>query len=563
MTIDASPHVPDELGDFTATPRMLSIAGLAIAIGAMSAVVALALLRLIGLFTNLFFYQRLSTAFVSPAQNRLGLLAALVPVAGGLIIGVMARYGSDRIRGHGIPEALEAILTRGSRVEPKVALLKPISAAISIGSGGPFGAEGPIIMTGGAFGSMIAQLFHLTAAERKTLLVAGAAAGMSATFSAPIASVLLAVELLLFELKPRSFVPVSLASATAMLVRVPLLGAGPLFSVPSHRAFVGASGLAASIVVGLLAGSLAWLMTRSVYASEDLFKRLPLHWMWWPALGGIVVGVGGLIYPRALGVGYDTIEALLRGTLSVHETLQLVVVKWTIWAIFLGSGTSGGVLAPLLMIGSALGGLAAPWLPDEGTGFWPLVAMGAVLGGTMRSPLTGVVFATELTGDRNVLLPLLVASTVAHAFTVLTMRRSILTEKVARRGFHVSREYAIDPLEVLFARDVMQTALVELPASQLDEISAGTCVIAHPDETLTRIVHRMAESGHTELPVVARHAPGQLVGLVTLTHLLEARRRHLEEERRRERVLRPSSWLPTVLRPAAMRAARAPKEDQG
>ncbi len=594
-------HVPDDLGDFTATRRTLVISALAIGIGAVGAVAAFALLRLIGLFTNLFFYQRWDTAFVSPAGNHLGVLVVLVPVVGALIIGLMARYGSDRIRGHGIPEALEAILTRGSRVEPRVAVLKPISAAISIGSGGPFGAEGPIIMTGGALGSIIAQLFRLTAAERKTLLVAGAAAGMSATFSAPVASVLLAVELLLFELKPRSFVPVSLASATAMLVRVPLLGAGPIFSVPPHAVVLDPKGLAASAFVGLLAGGLAALMTQSVYFWEDLFKKLPVHWMWWPAIGGVVVGLGGLVYPGALGVGYDTIEALLRGTLPASETLRLVMVKWTIWAVFLGSGTSGGVLAPLLMIGAALGGLVGPWLPNEGVGFWSLIATGAVLGGTMRSPLTGVVFAVELTGEHGALLPLLVASTVAHGFTVLAMRRSILTEKVARRGFHVSREYAIDSLEVLFVRDVMQTVVVGLPAgatraeaqrlldtklgvleplypilegdnlvgvvtrrtllrwtgeepssaiANIAEVATTEPIIAHPNEPLSGVVHRMAQSGHTRLPVVTRGSPRKLVGMITLAHTLKARQRHAEEEGRRERVLRLEVLLPAAFRPA-------------
>jgi H+/Cl- antiporter ClcA len=533
------------LGDFTATPRLLAIAALAIAIGAIGAVVAWLLLRLIGLFTNLFFFQRFDTAFTSPAGNQLGLLAALVPVAGALLVGLLARYGSERIRGHGIPEALEAILTRGSRVEPRVALLKPLSAAISIGSGGPFGAEGPIIMTGGAFGSMIAQVFHLTAAERKTLLVAGAAAGMSATFAAPIASVLLAVELLLFELKPRSFVPVALASATAMAIRVTLLGRGPIFAVPPHAAFVGAEGLAASAFVGLLMGLLAWLMTLSVYASEDAFKRLPVHWMWWPAVGAVAVGIGGLAEPRALGVGYDTIGALLRGELAPRDTLPLVAVKWAIWAVFLGSGTSGGVLAPLLMIGAGVGACAGGWLPSEGVGFWPLVATGAVLGGTMRSPLTGVVFAAELTGDTNALLPLLVASTVAHGFTVLAMPRSILTEKVARRGFHVSREYAIDPLDVLFVRDVMGEEVAGIPPG------AGP---AHPDELLTAVVLRMAQTGHTRLPVTTRGAEPRLLGMVTLAHLLAARKRHLEEEQRRERPLRLERLVPVALRPRRARA---------
>jgi CIC family chloride channel protein len=310
----------ETLGDFTTTTRLLPISALAICIGTVAAFVALALLRLIGLFTNLFYFGRWSTTMVSPVGNHLGIYSVLVPIGGALIIGVMARYGSKRIRGHGIPEAIEAILINGSRVEPKVAILingsrvepkvailKPISSAISIGSGGPFGAEGPIIMTGGAFGSMIAQLFHLTSAERKTLLVAGAAAGMSATFAAPVASVLLAVELLLFEWKPRSLIPVALASATAAVLRRYLLGFGPLFPVPEHPLFIGPKGLLGCVLVGLLAGGLSALLTASVYAAEDLFQHLRIHWMWWPAIGGLAIGLGGLIFPQALGVGYDTI----------------------------------------------------------------------------------------------------------------------------------------------------------------------------------------------------------------------------------------------------------------
>jgi H+/Cl- antiporter ClcA len=585
-----------ELGDFTAGRHIIPIAALAICIGALGAVVALALLKLIGLCTNLFFYGRWDTALASPAGNNLGALVVAVPVVGTLIIGLMARFGSERIRGHGIPEALEAILIRGSRIEPRVALLKPISSAISIGSGGPFGAEGPIIMTGGAFGSMVAQLFHLTAAERKTLLVAGAAAGMSATFAAPVASVLLAVELLLFELKPRSLIPVALASATAMLLRHSLLGPGPLFPVPPHAAFAGLSGLAACALVGLLAGVLSALMTASVYISEDLFKKLPLHWMWWPAVGGLAVGIGGLVHPAALGVGYDSIHALLRDSLPVRGIVVLILVKWAIWAISLGSGTSGGVLAPLLMIGSALGALLVPVLPPEGAGFWALVSMGAILGGTMRAPLTGMIFAMELTGDWGMILPLLVACSIAHGFTVLVMRRSILTEKVARRGYHVTREYAIDPLEVLFVRDVMHTSVTVLPsdiaagdvaplleergpkapslfpvvdadglmqavvtrralagwarasvngtATALVDVAVPSPVTAFADEPLRVVVQRMAKTGRTRLPVVERDDPKRLAGIVTLGNLLKARARHLEEEQRRERTLGIDLLLP-------------------
>ncbi|HKO21463.1 MAG TPA: chloride channel protein, partial [Candidatus Eisenbacteria bacterium] len=499
-------------------------------------------------------------------------------------------YGSERIRGHGIPEAIEAILLHGSKVEPKVALLKPLSSAISIGSGGPFGAEGPIIMTGGAVGSLVAQFFHLTSAERKTLLVAGAAAGMAATFAAPIAATLLAVELLLFEWKPRSLVPVALASATAAAARRYILGMGPLFPVTPHPAFIGPSALLGCVVAGLLAGILSGLLTRAVYASEDAFGRLPIHWMWWPAIGGLVVGIGGLFFPRALGVGYDTIGDLLQGSVAGPTLLAILGVKALIWAVSLGSGTSGGVLAPLLMLGGALGGIEAWVLPDRGAGFWPLVSMGAILGGTMRAPLTGIIFSLELTHDVNMLLPLLVAVSIAHAFTVLLLKRSILTEKISRRGYHLSREYATDPLEILFVREVMRadvaalppkislpdltrslhvvpgsipqrlfpvvdahghlqgvvtryelTVLADRPGDGLDvelaTILKTNPVVAYPDEPLRVTVHRMATTALTRFPVVERGPGRKLVGVVSLEDLLRARVYHLEAEHRRERIM--------------------------
>jgi chloride channel protein, CIC family len=587
------------LGDFTTVPRVLTISLMAIVIGVIGAFVALALLRLIGLFTNLFFFQRWGTALVSPAGNTLGVFEVFVPIVGALIIGFMARYGSERIRGHGIPEAIEAILINGSRVEPKVALLKPVSSAISIGSGGPFGAEGPIIMTGAALGSLIAQFFHLTSAERKTLLVVGAAAGMSATFAAPVSSVLLAVELLLFEWKPRSMIPVALGSAAAAATRRYILGLGPLFPVPVHNVFIGPEGLAACVLAGLLAGGLSALLTLMVYASEDAFLRLPIHWMWWPAIGGLVIGLGGLVFPQALGVGYDTIGSLLQGDVAGHVIVGILVVKSIIWSVSLGSGTSGGVLAPLLMMGGALGGLEAMLFPFEGVGFWPLVSMGAILGGTMRSPFTGVVFALELTHDVNMLLPLLVAVTIAHGFTVLVLRRSILTEKVARRGYHLSREYEVDPLEILFAREVMRPGIVAVPPTAdrdilvqalrvdpakgpqrlfpvvdanavlvgvvtrvdlqrlideshesveqaLAEIVRTTPTTAYPDEPLRVVVQRMAETGLTRFPVVERGAVPRVAGMIALDDLLKARALNLEAERRRERVLRVRFAFPFI-----------------
>src|SRR6202522_4078520 len=496
-----------KLGDFTTTPRVIPISLLAIGIGLVSAFIALFLLKLIGLFTNLFFFQRWSFAAASPAANHLGVWEVAVPVIGALIIGLMARYGSERIRGHGIPEAIEAVLLKGGQIEPRVAILKPVSPAISIGSGGPFGAEGPIIMTGGAVGSMIAQFFHLSSTERKALLVAGAAGGMSATFAAPVAAVLLAVELLLFEWKPRSLIPVALASVAAGAMRRYLLGVGPLFPVPAHPVFIGPAGLLGCIVAGIAAGALSALLTLAVYGAEDLFLRLPIHWMWWPAIGGLTIGLGGLVFPQALGVGYDTIGALLQGSVTTKVILGVLFVKWFIWAVSLGSGTSGGVLAPLLMMGGALGGLEAMFLPNEGLGFWPLISMGAVLGGTMRSPFTSIVFAFELTHDANVFLPLLVGSVIAHGFTVLTLKRSILTEKVARRGYHLSREYAVDPLEILFVREVMRSNIVAFPANMQSAEAAASLKPGH------------VRRGQLLYPVV--NADGRLAGASTRNDLHE------------------------------------------
>ena len=444
------------LGDFTASRRLLILSAIAVGLGLAGAVIAVALLDLIALSTNLFFHHRLSIEAASPVSHDLGRWAILVPVLGGLLVGLMARFGSERIRGHGIPEAIEAILINGSRVEPKLAVLKPLSAAIAIGSGGPFGAEGPIVMTGGAVGSLVAQCFHLSSAERKTLLVAGSAAGMAAVFATPLAAVLLAVELLLFEWKPRSFVPAALAAATAAAARRWLLGLGPIFPVAPHPIAISMTALGACCVAGAAAALLSIAMTRAVYASEDAFLCLPIHWMWWPAIGGVAVGIGGWFFPQALGVGYDTIGALLQQDQPVTMLAGVLLVKSTIWAVALGSGTSGGVLAPLLMVGGALGGLEANLFPAIGPGFWPLVSMAAVLGGTMRTPFTAVVFALELTHDFNMVLPLLVAVTIAYAMTVLGVRRSILTEKIARRGYHLTREYSIDPLEIVFVREVMQ-----------------------------------------------------------------------------------------------------------
>jgi len=505
-----------KLGDFTLAPRTILISLLAICIGVLSAFIALILLRLIGLITNLTFYQRWDFSLVSPANNTLGVLVILVPVVGSLLVGLLARYGSERIRGHGIPEALESILINGSRVEPKVALLKPIASAIAIGTGGPFGAEGPIIMTGGAFGSMIAQFFHLTSAERKTLLVAGAAGGMAAIFNTPIAATLLEVALMLFEWTPRSLIPVALASISSTMVRSWLPGLGPdaLFATPLQAPVWAAAPLLACIVAGLLAGLLAILLTLAVYASEDMFHKLPIHWMWWPLLGGIVIGIGGIIYPPALGVGYDIIHQMLLGHLTMQLILGMLLVKSIIWAVSLSSGTSGGVLAPILLVGGALGGLENMFLPQVFPGFWPLVSMTAALGATIGCPLTIVVFAIELTHNVTAFLPLLLATMVAYGLVALVMRRSILTEKISRRGYHISREYAIDPLEIIFVREAMRTNVVALSAT----MSGGD---------LRKLLRETPAEG-AEIPLHQRHlqrlfpvldAGKRLLGVVTRNDL--------------------------------------------
>ena len=576
----------DDLADFTRDRRMLTLSVMALVIGAVSALVAYGLVWLMNLITNLAFYQRFSTVSVAPVGHHLGYWVVGVPVLGGLIIGMLARYGSEQIRGHGIPEALEAILIGRSRMHLKIALLKPLSSAISIGTGGPFGAEGPIIMTGGAFGSLFAQAFALSSAERKTLLVAGAAAGMAAIFSAPVSAVLLAVELLLFEWRPRSFIPVALAAAVGATLRVTLLGAGPIFPVPTQGA-VPLLATPLALLVGVVAGAAASVMTALVYGCEDLFRKLPLHWMWWPAVAGLVVGLGGLICPSALGVGYDVIHALLRGDVALAFVLQLLIVKTLIWAVALGSGTSGGVLAPLLMIGGALGIVEAHCFPLGSPGFWALISMGAVMAGTMRSPFTAVIFALELTHRTDSLLPLLVASAAAEAVTVFTMRRSILTEKVARRGLHLTREYRVDAFDLVRVAEVMdrnvgtvspQTTVSELAAriSQgdprlprhgvfvVDEFKClvgvvtrgdivralradphGRCTVleactrelvtAHPDELVSSALHRMLRHKIGRLPVVARDDSHHVVGYLGRADVITARLRELEEEHVRTR----------------------------
>jgi H+/Cl- antiporter ClcA/CBS domain-containing protein len=575
-------------GDFALDARLLRIALMAAVIGALSTIAAEALLDLIHLFTNLFFFQTFSTADRSPATHALGVGVIVVPVIGGLLVGLMARYGSEKIRGHGIPEAIEAILFGKSAMSAKVAVLKPLSSGIVIGSGGPFGAEGPIIMTGGAIGSLLAQHFHLSAAERKALLVSGATAGMTAVFGTPLAAVLLAVELLLFELRPRSLLPVAVACAVAGFARPLLVGSsGPQF--PVETAVVGPLAMLSCVIAGLACGALSAALSLALYKVEDFFGRLPLHWMWWPAIGGLAVGIGGYLQPRAFGVGYDVIDDLLHNHLALGVVVALLAVKAVIWVIALGSGTSGGVLAPLLMMGAGLGVALGPLLPGNDTALWPVVCMAATLGGTMRAPLTATVFAFGLTRDANALLPVLCASAVAYGFTVLTMRRSILTEKIARRGYHIYREYGVDPLErhvvdEVMARDVQgidadmdvaaalsgpfgprqahrafpvvrggrlvgvldRATVVALhsrapTASVAEACTSSRPVFALPGETCRAVATRLARLGLERLPVVSDAKSLGVVGIVSRSDLIKLSVVHFDEEETRER-LRGVPW---------------------
>ena len=570
------------LGDFTADRRVLVLIAMAVVVGVASTVSAWILLKLIALITSLVWTGHMGVAGASPAHVKALWWIVAAPALGGLAIGLIARFGSEKIRGHGIPEAIEAILIGGSRMQPKVALLKPLSSAISIGTGGPFGAEGPIIMTGGAIGSLFAQCFHLAAAERKTLLVAGAASGMTAIFNTPLAAVLLAVELLLFEWKPRSFIPVVAAAVVAAACRPLMFAVGPLFPF-SANPVLSWWGLPVCIVVGIIAGLQSGAITQILYAAEDLFERLPVHWMWWPMLGGLVVGLGGLIEPRALGVGYDVIRDLLSGHMVLADAGRMLLVKSVIWIVALASGTSGGVLAPLLILGGTAGWLEGQILPGNAS-FWAMLGMAAMMSGTMRSPLTAVMFAVELTGNTGALLPLLAAAGSAQAVTVLLLKRSILTEKIARHGQHVTREYSVDLFELLRVQDVMVKKIDTLPADMpIDEavefftsdhdrhksypvitkggnlvgmvtrsdvlrwrtekehsgevlydlISDTSLVVSYPDEVLGRAADRMVAADLGRIPIVDRERQ-KIVGLLARKDLLRIRSVTTAAERHRE-----------------------------
>ncbi|HVZ89864.1 MAG TPA: chloride channel protein [Polyangia bacterium] len=491
--------------------RVAWICGLAILVAVAAGFVAQLLVRMIGFFTNLAFFGRISTSFVSPADNHLGHGVIVVPVIGGVMVGLMARYGSKAIRGHGIPEAMEQVLTNQSRIPWRMTFLKPLSAAIAIGTGGPFGAEGPIIATGGALGSLVGQIVRTTAAERKTLLAAGAAAGMAATFGSPVSAVLLAVELLLFELRARSLIPVALAAATATAVRIAWAGTAPSFEAGDFLS-ANATGLTAYALIGALVGVASVGVTKLVYAIEDGFEKLPIHWMWWPALGGLVVGVCGLFAPHTLGVGYDNIDHILSGRLTLTAIAVLCLWKFVSWAFSLGSGTSGGTLAPLFTIGGGAGALLGAAFvllaPHAGIDvrLAALVGMASMFAGASRAVLASIVFAFETTRQPIALLPLLAGGITAHFLSSLLMRNSIMTEKIARRGVRVSGDYAADALDQVRVRDAASRAPVTLTAARMiDEVRAW-------------LASGAPEAEHQGFPIV--DGAGHVVGLLTRRDLL-------------------------------------------
>lgn len=569
-------------------PRTIVISLWAAAIGVVAALIAELLTASLAFVTNLAFYGRLSLAPATPSGNQLGALVVVVPVIGALVVGVMARYGSKAIRGHGIPEAMEQVLFNESRIPARVLLMKPLSAVVSIGTGGPFGAEGPIIATGGALGSLVGQFAKITAEERKMLLASGAAAGMSATFGSPVAAVLLAIELLLFEYRARSLVPVAFAATTAAAMRLALVGSAPAFSVGALSQ-PAPSAIVAYVLIGAVLGVLAVGITWAVYAIEDGFARLPIHWMWWPALGAIPVGVVGFFAPRTLGVGYDNIEQMVSGQLAGAALFTLCGLKLVAWLFSLGSGTSGGTLAPLFTVGggagAAVASLFAMLAPNAGIEprLGALVGMAAMFAGASRAPLASVVFAFETTHQVVGLLPLLGGCSAAYLVACVFAKHSIMTEKIARRGRPVPADYAADYLSQVLVRDIGCKAVVALDAQQslaevrdwlasddaaqhhhgfpvlakdalvgvvtqrelfarhhdpsapLADIIARPPVVIAPDASAREAADVMVRGSFGRLPVVE---DGRLIGIVTRSDLIQAHARRLESEHELRRVRR-------------------------
>jgi chloride channel protein, CIC family len=573
--------------------RMVLVSFLAAGIGLLAGLIAFLLYKLIGLFTNIAFYHRFSTDFISARHTQLGLWVILIPAVGGIIVGFMAKYGTPKIKGHGIPEAMEAVLVNRSRIQPRVAILKPISAAIAIGTGGPFGAEGPIIQTGGAVGSLVGQLFHTTASERKVLLACGAAAGMSATFNTPIAGVILAIELLLFEFKARSFIPLVIASTLATAVHIQMLGAGPMFKVTAMD-FGIPHALPFYLILGVVCGFAAVGFSKLLYWTEDQFEKLPVDELWWPAIGALGLGIIGYFVPRVLGVGYDTIGDILNANLAWKLLLVVIIAKAVALVISLGSGTSGGLLAPMFMSSAALGGVFALGInrifpaANLSAGAFALVAMGAVFGAASRATFAFIIFAFEITRDYNSVLPLMLVCVIADGVAMLLMpKASIMTEKLARRGLHIHQDYEADVMHQMRVSETMDQdvprlapdmtvgeladriarrdpalckhqgmfildreeklvgvitrgdvlrALDKDPSGAMSVVDAGKrdVIVTYPNESLHEAAAKMLRNNIGRLPVVESGNSGRVVGYLGRPGIMAARLRRLDEEHVRE-----------------------------
>jgi CIC family chloride channel protein len=482
----------------------LKLAVLAAIIGAAAGGAAWVLVHLIALFTNLFLFHQ--WGWKTPNFDTLPIspLVVVAAVLGAAVVTLLALW-SPVIRGHGIPEAMEAVLVKQSRVSPRAAIAKPLSAAVAIGTGGPFGAEGPIIVTGGALGSLLGQVLHVSASERKIMLACGAAAGMAATFGAPLAAVVLAIELLLFEFSTRAFVPLVVATSIAGAVHAATFGPGTLFTVPEHH-FAGLVQLPWFALLGIACGLLATLIAKGLFAVEHTYRRLPVHEAWHPIIGALLWASLGLLVPRALGVGYDVIDDALAGRLAVATLAALAIGKLVIWWLALASGTSGGTLAPILIISSCAGGLAGQLLhdvvPSVSPAAFALVAMAATFGAATRAPFAAIVFVFELTRDYDAILPLMLATVLAEIVTRMTLRESIMTEKLARRRVTVPGDYRPDVMAMTRVSEIMTTDVATVAAS----------------DTLEKARERFLAGHHHARPIV--EDDGRCVGMVTESDLL-------------------------------------------
>ncbi|WP_242457855.1 chloride channel protein [Pedobacter sp. BS3] len=512
-TLNAMPDTPDDSRkSFFLKKRLVQISFMCVVVAAAISLIAKFLVSLINLITNISFYGSFDLAFHSPADNHLGAWVIIIPAIGGILVGLMALYGSKAIRGHGIPEAMEQILVNQSRIKPSITFLKPISSAIAIGTGGPFGAEGPIIATGGALGSTLGQLFKITSNERKIILAAGATAGMSAIFGTPIAAVFLAVELLLFEFSPKAILPVALACITGAAGHHLLFESGPVFPMPDIAV---PSNLALGVYsfIGIISGILSLGITKIVYFIEDAFEKLPIHWMWWPAIGGLVVGIIGYFAPHTLGVGYDNIIGLLSGKLPFALVLSLCFYKFLSWAVALGSGTSGGTLAPVMTIGGATGAILGTVIlqlfPQSGINLplAALIGMSSMFAGASRAYLTSITFALEATMQSHALLPLLGACTASYLISFFFMENTIMTEKIARRGIYTPDSYQPDFLRKLRVSQILKNDLLVINA----------------DNTIQQVKDFFAATPPSENYFVITDAKGAFNGILNLRDVYTSR----------------------------------------